>query len=295
MTQKKKSIIKFLASLKLAVFVILSLAIVSAVGTIYEARYDAEAASVIVYRSIWMYFVLGLLAIILTAVMIDRWPWKARHAGFVFAHIGIIILLAGGILTQQFGIDGTMYFEIGTSSRVVTIGDKEISVYSTFDGSRYTDLAHRDVNFLKVSAKESNIKIPVQDGTIDIVDSLNYAQVSERIVASEGELDGGAVRFQLANERVNELQWIVQTRKGKTTFSEFGPLQMVLGTTEVPGMGANVLALESTENSLLQYAIYKKENAKPFKVGKIKEGEELTLPWMNFKFKVLRYLPKAHR
>lgn len=295
MTQKNKSLIKFLASLKLAVVVILSIAVVAAIGTIYEARYDAEAASVIVYRSVWMYLVLGVLAINLISVMIDRWPWKTRHTGFVLAHIGIIILLAGGIITQKFGIDGTMYFEIGSSSRVVTIGERELSVYSTFDGSRYTDLAHRDVNFLKVPAKESNITIPVQDGTIEIIDSLNYAQVSERIVASDGALDGGAVRFQLANDKVNQLEWIVQNRKSKTTFSQFGPLQLVLGTTDVPAMGANILALQGTEDQSVKYAVYKKEDAKPFKLGKIKEGEELELPWMGFKFKVLRYLPKAHR
>jgi hypothetical protein len=300
MIKKKTPLIKFLASLKLAVFVILSLAVVSAVGTIFEARFDAEAAAVIVYRSYWMYLVLGLLCVNLTSVMIDRWPWKTRHAGFICAHIGIIVLLIGGVITQKFGIDGTMYFEIGTSSKVVTVAERELSLYATMDGSRFTDLAHRDVNFLKFPAKENNIKLPVKDGAIEIVDSLNYALVSERIVASSGELDGSAVRFQLANERVNELQWIVQTRKGKTTINEFGPLQMMLGSTEIPSLGTNALALEYTEAANgelphLNFAIYKKEDPHPFKTGALKEGDELELPWMGFKFKVLRFLPKAHR
>jgi hypothetical protein len=305
MKQNRKSVLKVLASLKLAVFVILLLAIVSAVGTIVEARYDAEAAAVMVYRSPWMYLVLGLLSLNLIAVMVDRWPWKVRHAGFVLAHIGIILLLIGGVITQHYGIDGTMYFEIGTSSRLVTVGEKEVIVYSTFDGSRFTQLAHKDVNFLKFPAKENPIKIPVQDGTIELIESLNYAKVSERVIASDGELNGAGVRFQLANDRVNEIQWIIQNRAGKKSFSEFGPLQMVLGTTEIPMSGSNVLALEaltespkaSSEKTItkLKFAIYKKEDAKPFQTGIMVEGDEIALPWMGFKFKVLRLLPKVHR
>jgi len=287
--------IKRLASLNLAVFVILSLAVIAAVGTIYEARFDADVASQIVYRSVWMYLILGLLATILTAVMIDRWPWKVRHIGFVLAHIGILVLLTGGLITQNFGIDGSMYFEIGTNSRWVTINDKEISVYSTFDGNRFTDLFHRDVNFLKEPAKDKMISIPVMDGSIEIVDSLNYAQFSERTIASKDPLDGGALRFQLFNNRVNELQWLTQSRSGKTAVSEFGPLRLMFGNTQTIDPGINILSLEAKNDKVLKYAVYKKEVTKPVKVGLIQEGDELDLPWMGLKFKVLRFLSKAHR
>lgn len=308
MARKRFPVIKFLASLKLAVFVILSLAIVAAVGTIIEARFDTEAASVIVYRSLWMYFVLGLLCVNLIAVMIDRWPWKARHTGFVLAHIGIIILLLGGVLTQQYGIDGTMYFDIGSSSKLVTIGEKEISVYSTFDGSSYVDLAHLDVNFLKTPAREAGIKIPVQDGFLEVVDSIDYAQVSERVVPSVGALDGAALRFQLMNAQVNESQWVVQSRSGKTAFAQFGPLQIILGQLDRPTRDANTLALAVNDQNSLKYAIFKKDGEplvkdsvglvakdQPIQEGVIRDGGEIQLPWMGFKFKVLRFLPKGHR
>jgi len=295
----KKTVLKRLASLNLAVFVIISLAVIAAVGTIYEARFDAETASQIVYHSFWMYLVLGLLAINLTAVMVDRWPWKMRHTGFVLAHIGIIILLLGGLITQQFGIDGSMYFEIGSQSRWVTVNEKEVSVYSTFDGNRFTDLFHREINFMKKPAKENPIAIPVADGSIEIIDSINYAQLSEKTVASVDPLDGGAIRFQINNDRMNELQWLVQARNQKTAVSEFGPLRVMFGSTQSQYPGSNVLALEAVaadaKRNSLKYAIYKKEDSKPFQLGFIKEGDELPLPWMGFKFKVLRFLPKAHR
>ncbi|MEY4615325.1 MAG: hypothetical protein RJB66_285 [Pseudomonadota bacterium] len=295
MIQKKTSILKILASLKLAVFVILALAVVAAVGTIYEARYDAEAAAVLVYRSVWMYVVMGILVVNLVAVMVDRWPWKIRHTGFVLAHIGIIFLLLGGLITQQYGIDGTMYFEIGTSSRTVTITDRVLTLYSTFDGTQFVELFNKDVNFLKTPAKDQKIKMTVEDGEIEIIDSLNYAQTSERVAPSTGALDGSAIRFQLANEVVNELQWLVQSRTGKVAMNQFGPLTLVLGSTDLPTKGVNTLALQALDRDHVSYALYKKENDKPIQSGKLAEGEDFQLPWMNFKFKILRYYPKAHR
>ncbi len=301
MKNKNKSLLKYLASLNLAVIIILSLAAVAAVGTIFEAKYDTETATALVYQSPWMYIVLTLLTINLTAVMVDRWPWRVRHTGFVLAHIGIIILLTGGLITQKMGIDGSMYFEIGTRSRMVTLSEKQLSAYSTFDGSRYTDLLHRDVNFLKTPAKVEPIRIPVMDGTIDVIDSINYAQVSEQIHASQNESDGSAVRFQLYNNMVNELQWLVQSRKGKLVTNEFGPLKLILGTLQGGGKdsevaGRNAFVLESTNHKeKLKYTLYKKESPQPFKTGFINEGDELDLPWMGFKFKILRYYPQARR
>jgi hypothetical protein len=91
------------------------------------------------------------------------------------------------------------------------------------------------------------------------------------------------------------MQWLVQSRNGKTVASEFGPLRMVLGKNEPVAPGANILSLETVNENSLKYAIYKKEDSKPVKVGTIKEGDEIDLPWMGFKFKVLRFLNKAHR
>ncbi|HRO68280.1 MAG TPA: cytochrome c biogenesis protein, partial [Pseudobdellovibrionaceae bacterium] len=79
MSQQKKTqlarIIRFLASLKLAVVIMIALAIVTAWGTIVESMYDAEAARKTVYDTVWMYAAMGALAVSLIAVMVDRWPW----------------------------------------------------------------------------------------------------------------------------------------------------------------------------------------------------------------------------
>ena len=73
-----RQIFAFLSSLQLAVTVLLSLAIVLAVGTFYESVHDAETAKYYVYNTTWFYALLTLLALLRLAVkglmLIDRRP-----------------------------------------------------------------------------------------------------------------------------------------------------------------------------------------------------------------------------
>src|SRR5205085_642003 len=101
-----RRLIKKLASLKLAVFIMAVLIVLIAAGTITESMYDAEAARKTIYDTIWMYGAMAMLATSLIAVMADRWPWKVKHTPFILAHIGILVLMAGSILTMKTGVDG---------------------------------------------------------------------------------------------------------------------------------------------------------------------------------------------
>ena len=49
-----------MASLNLAVFIIVSLAVLIAIGTIIESRLDAQAAAKYVYKTFWMYSLMVL-------------------------------------------------------------------------------------------------------------------------------------------------------------------------------------------------------------------------------------------
>ncbi len=153
-----KKILKFLASLKLAVIVIISLAILIAIGTFVEAEYDAEAAAKLVYKTPWMFTVLGALAINLAMVMYDRWPWKRRHIPFLLAHIGILVLLLGSLVTMIWGLDGTMVFGIGETNRFVQVPKQELTIWSSFDGDKYTKIFHKEVDFFLHPPQKTPVK-----------------------------------------------------------------------------------------------------------------------------------------
>ncbi|MCB0349764.1 MAG: cytochrome c biogenesis protein, partial [Bdellovibrionales bacterium] len=143
-----EKIFKFFSSIQLAIIIIISLGIISAVGTIVEARYDATYAQKLVYGSPYMYLIMGLLCVNLINVMIDRWPWKPYHAGFVCAHVGIIILIAGSLMTKIYGVDGSMSFDIGQSNRYVMLPDTEFVVYSAFGDGNYKHMYSNRQDYL---------------------------------------------------------------------------------------------------------------------------------------------------
>jgi hypothetical protein len=115
--------LKFFASLKLAVLVILGLAFACATATVLESLYDTPTAKYWVYSAFWFRGILALLCINLAAVMVDRWPWKVKHIPFLLAHIGILLLMFGSWLTEKKGLDGSLRITEGESGSIVEIDE----------------------------------------------------------------------------------------------------------------------------------------------------------------------------
>ncbi|MFP5519218.1 MAG: cytochrome c biogenesis protein ResB [Bdellovibrionia bacterium] len=290
----KKKIIKPLASLKLAVFIIVALAILTAIGTFVEARYDAYAAKKLVYNTWWMYSILGLLAINLTAVMVDRWPWKKRHAAFVCAHIGIIIILFGSILTQQFGLDGTMRIGIGESNGLVQVPETDIVVYTSFDGDRYSKVLEQEVDFfLKPPSVENPFVIPTVDKKMQIVDYKKYVIPAKKIEPATSGSWGAGIRLQVQSSVFNVVEWIVQRKKNLRETLNFGPAQAHIGPAPAEGNGANEFYIEPLESGDLRYTVFHKDQKKPYRTGVIKEGGSFDTGWMDATVRILRYYPQA--
>lgn len=290
-------LLKNLASLKLAVIVIVLFAAVMSIGTFVEAKYDATAAKKLVYDTFWMYSVMGLLAINLTAVMVDRWPWKPRHAPFVFAHIGILILMAGAILTSEFGIDGTVRVGIGESNQYVTVPQTDILIYTSFDGDRYTKLFEKEVDFfLHPPTKEKPVVVPGYNTSIKITDYKRYVIPVRKVVAAKGPKgrQGAGLRFQIQNPNVNVIEWIVQPKASALATHNFGPASLHLGPAPTKGQGANEIYFTPTGGAQMKYVVFQKDQEKPLKSGTIEEGGSFDPGFkMAMTVRALRYLPEA--
>ena len=287
-------VIKFFASLGLAVFIISALAVVAAVGTITEAKYnDSEMAVKLVYQSPWMYAVLGLLIIQLIAVMIDRWPWRSHHAGFVFAHVGIIILLFGAWITQQFGIDGSMVFEIGQQSGTVSVKERDLIVYGSLGGSMRAIFQSR-VDFLSHPPTEARpLEVGLGTDVMIFREHLPFAfRESEIDVAPEAG-DAPALRVQLENANVNLTQWLRRDAGRDAGEIDLGPAKLVLTkVTPVPSGRNEVIFLNRADAKKLTYVIFNKDKTLR-KRGEVAQGDTIETGWMGLKVRLLRYLPHA--
>ncbi len=118
-----------LCSLKLAVLVILSLAIALAAATFIESLYDTACAQYWIYRTNWFYGLLFLLGLNIFCVAVSRFPWKFRHVPFLLAHLGILILLLGSWITYKVGIDGSLRISEGEAASIVDLDAASLFVY----------------------------------------------------------------------------------------------------------------------------------------------------------------------
>lgn len=116
-----EKIFGILCSLKLAVLVILSIAISLAAGTIIESLHDTATAQYWIYRASWFYGILAVFGMNIFCVAVSRLPWKRRHIPFLTAHLGILTLLAGSWITQRAGIDGNLRVSEGETARIVEL------------------------------------------------------------------------------------------------------------------------------------------------------------------------------
>jgi hypothetical protein len=109
-----------LASLQLAVGLIAVDAGVVAWGTFIERTHGAAAAHFAIYDTGWFAALNGLLAANVLAAMLIRFPWRRRQTGFVVTHAGILVLLAGCLASQRFGIEAQVpVFEGHASHRAL--------------------------------------------------------------------------------------------------------------------------------------------------------------------------------
>lgn len=96
---------EFFASLGFAVVLIALLAVVLGLGTFVESAYGTEAVKFGVWNTWWFTLLNALLAVSIFCAAAIRYPWKRHQTGFVITHIGLLVLLAGCLMSQRGGID----------------------------------------------------------------------------------------------------------------------------------------------------------------------------------------------
>jgi ResB-like family protein len=118
---KGNKIFSFLSSIKLAAPLMIIISIAVATGTVIESLYNADYASMVIYKSLWFSCLLGLLWLNIFASTVSRIPYKKHHIGFVVTHMGLLTLLIGGMITSHYGIDGQLQVVQGSRNSTVVL------------------------------------------------------------------------------------------------------------------------------------------------------------------------------
>lgn len=287
-------IFQFLGSLKMAVFVILALAVLSAVGTFLESRYNAEFAQVLVYRSVWMYITMGFLSVSLIFSAVERLPWKKRHLPFLVAHVGLLVLMIGSYLTQKVGLDGSLTLPINGSSGLVSITQKDLSLYASFDGDNYKLLHQEEVDFISKSPADKDYSVKAGEDLIKVKKFYPFAVAKQIVKKTNKEWDRPAIRFLLKNENVNFSDWMVLDRS--VVKRDLGPAQILFSKDFDKKFfpKKNTIYFYMKKNKTA-YKIFRKLNDRPAMSGLLELGKPIVTPWMGMKLSLLSYYEKARR
>ena len=93
-------------------------------GHLLESANGREYAQWYVYKSPWFMALLGLLALNILAATMVRFPWRRGHRGFLLTHAGVLVLLAGAMLTFVAGVEGQLGLEEGQSGDTLVMTDR---------------------------------------------------------------------------------------------------------------------------------------------------------------------------
>ena len=118
-----RELLAWLASTKLAVVLLIAIALVLAVATMVEAQQGREYIQWYVYRAPWFAALLALLGLNIFAATLARFPWRRGHRGFLVTHAGVLLLLAGAMATFWAGTEGQLILEEGQSAHTIVAGD----------------------------------------------------------------------------------------------------------------------------------------------------------------------------
>ena len=114
-----KKLLDLLASLKLAIVLLILLLVALSVGTIIESQTTAEFARQAVYYSWWFIGLQVVFAANVIASIASLFPWGKSRIGFLITHGGMVVILIGATISYYFKTEGQLGLWEGQSGNVI--------------------------------------------------------------------------------------------------------------------------------------------------------------------------------
>ena len=202
-------ILRILGSLHIAVPLLMAIAGVLAWGTIYEARFGTAAVQRFIYQSWWFQALLGFLAVNLAVAAMERYPWKRTQAPFVLAHLGIILILVGGILGGRFGVNGQLIIPEGEAAKTLQLSRNVLVVLQHNPGIPHVIPTNFEA---QAWVHEPNLTIPLalEGRQVQLtVDRYYPDAVAEERIRDDGPEENPAVQVRLTHQGQEETAWLL--------------------------------------------------------------------------------------
>jgi hypothetical protein len=280
-----------MASLRLAVFTMCTLGLTCLTATIYESKHGTAAVQRDVYRTEWFAAILALLGLNIFCSMMKRFPFKAHHTGFVMAHVGILLLLLGSVVSLHYGLDGNMALYEGETGDRVALLDRALQV-----AGPGVEPAVLPVELERRSpAPGRERRLPVGPGlTLVATDFRRHVQVQETY--AEHPEGSPALHFTLKSSFFEQDGWLSAVDPQRSHL-DLGPAALGFHAMEkesdsiTHGEGRNQIAFGITPAGKVKYALVTRQGE--MTEGVVEVGKTIETPWMGMTVTVDALLPKA--
>jgi cytochrome c-type biogenesis protein CcsB len=294
-----RRLVHVLASLRLAVVTMAALGVACIAATFYESAHGTAATQRLFYRSPWFTLLLAVLAASILFSALERYPWNRHHVGFVLAHAGILLLLAGSVVSLHAGLDGRLTLVEGETSAQLGVGGETLHL-GLPDGTH----AVVPVDFGR-RAPQPGTRVAMPGAAAAIVVEEYEPNASLGDVWAEampGQSGVPALQFTLSGHGGQPLSgWLMAGDPGPAHV-EIGPILFSLqaATSEdearsmlEPQAGVNQVAFVAGPGDALRYAISSRKGRPA--TGALGVGEAVRTPWMDLSVSVGRFLRQAVR
>jgi hypothetical protein len=197
-------VIHLLGSLKLAVFLLISIALACAVATFAESKFSIKVAKYYIYEAPW--FTLWLLALVanLACAALTRWPWQRKHLGFVVTHSGIILMLFGAMIGREFGFEGTTTLKkAGEPSGMLVIDETIFLVESPDSGMMYEIPLPVEVR-VPHPDRPRVLEVPDSDYSVEILDYAENLTVRAQVEADPAQSGPAGIELEMFTAMMNQ-------------------------------------------------------------------------------------------
>jgi hypothetical protein len=289
---------RWLASLQVAVVLIVVLAAVLAVATVLEVSQGSQYVRWFVYNSRWFCVLLALLGANVLAATLIRFPWRKSQIGFVVTHAGLLVLLVGAVQTFDDGIEGRIAFQQGQTENKIVLTDRNQlrAAWSTPPGKSRPPAAVFGFTPGPVDWREEKVLDlgEVEGVYLRVLKYYCHARTIEDWDAAGSEDGIAAIKFCFAGPDAIAIRedWLVEDQFGPAL--NLGPTRFALYRVQADSMLDDFAnppsAQEMDKNGLL--TVHYQGKSQRIAVGE-NVGKKVSLGDSGISVEIAEYLPNA--
>lgn len=230
---------QFLGSIKLAVPLLVAIALILIGATFYESEVGSTVVQQQIYKSWWFGALMFLLAMNLGISTLSRYPWKgARKLGFAMTHWGLVVIIAGSAAVIHLSVEGMLLARTDSGS-VSTIRVEGDLVEVAMPGAEPQQAS--------LFIKGDGTVVPSQVGGLSL---LNYSSNTIKTVHFEdgGQVANPAVRLVLNSDRMGQTleRWLAAAPVAYDRM-DIGPAELQIVTTTTDESFAQALRVPEAD------------------------------------------------